>query len=217
MVQNSSKPDLGQMPKRRGRPRAYQPEDALRAIIEAFWNTGYSGTSLDDLSAATGMNRPSLYAAFGDKQSLYLKALDRYCERGEAAMREALAYDRPLDEGLMRVYTKALSIYFSGEGRPRGCFAIGTATTEAVQDPEIRTALARGLRSLDDGFEARIRAAQESGELPEHADAATLAMLASATLHTIAIRARSGTERSELEKIARNAVAMICGKRTPTA
>jgi hypothetical protein len=81
--------------------------------------------------------------AFGDKQSLYLKALDRYWERGEAAMREALAYDRPLDEGLMRVYTKALSIYFSGEGRPRGCFAIGTATTEAVQDPEIRTALAQ--------------------------------------------------------------------------
>lgn len=218
MVQKNSKPEgTADGPKRRGRPRAYQPDEALLAIIAAFWKTGYSGTSLDDLTAATGMSRPSLYAAFGDKQSIYLRALDHYWEQGKAAMQEALAYDLPLDEGLMRVYQKALSTYFSGEGRPRGCFAIGTATTEAVQDPKIREALAKGLRSLDDGLEARIRAAQASGELPAQADPVTLAMLASATLHTIAIRARSGTERSELEQIARQTVAVICGKPAPEA
>ena len=64
--------------KRRGRPRSYDPEQALQQIMEAFWKTGYSGTSLDDLSAATGLNRPSLYAAFGDKRAIYLKALAHY-------------------------------------------------------------------------------------------------------------------------------------------
>src|SRR5262245_53563860 len=152
-------------PKRRGRPRAYDPETALQNVIEAFWRTGYSGTSLDDLSAATGMNRPSLYAAFGDQRALYLRALDHYWTLGHEGMREALAYDRPLPEALMRVYRKALSIYFSGQGHSRGCFAIGTATTEAVEDAQIRGALAQGLAKLDDAFEARIRAAQKSGEL----------------------------------------------------
>src|SRR5262252_663893 len=120
-------------PKRRGRPRAYDPTAAIQQAIEAFWKTGYSGTSLDEISAATGMNRPSLYAAFGDKHALYLKALEGYWEVGLAAMREALADDGlTLDEALMRFYDGQLSIYFSGGGRPRGCFAVGTATTEAV-------------------------------------------------------------------------------------
>jgi TetR/AcrR family transcriptional regulator, copper-responsive repressor len=212
MVQNNQR-NANVEPKRRGRPRAYDPEAALKQAIEAFWKTGYSGTSLDDLSAATSMNRPSLYAAFGDKQALYLKALDRYWQLGYVAMREALAYDRPLAEALMRVYQKALSTYFSGKGQPRGCFAIGTATTEAVEDQRIRAALAQGLRNLDEAFEARIRAAQESGELRSDADPVTLAMLASATLHTIAIRARAGTPRAELEEIARKAIGVICRKR----
>jgi AcrR family transcriptional regulator len=214
MVQN--KPKRGEAaaePKRRGRPRAYDPDVALGQVIEAFWNTGYSGTSLDDLSAATGMNRPSLYAAFGDKRALYLQALDHYWQLGDAAMREALAYDRPLSAALMQVYRKALSIYFSGKGRPRGCFAIGTATTEAVEDPKIRAALALGLRKLEDAFAARIRTAQQTGELHTHHDPATLAMLASATLHTIAIRARAGARRAELEDIAQRAVGVICGAR----
>jgi TetR/AcrR family transcriptional regulator, copper-responsive repressor len=212
MVQKSAPAGASAAPKRRGRPRAYDPETALQNAIEAFWQTGYSGTSLDDLSAATGMNRPSLYAAFGDKRSLYLKALDHYWTMGHEAMREALGYDRPVGEALMHVYRKALSLYFSGKGHPRGCFAIGTATTEAVEDAQIRAALAQGLAKLDDAFEARIRAAQKGGELRRKDDPAVLAMLASATLHTIAIRARAGTARAELEKLARKAVAAICGR-----
>jgi AcrR family transcriptional regulator len=208
MVQKETGGEL----KRRGRPRAYDPDAAIRQAIEAFWKTGYSGTSLDDLSAATGMNRPSLYAAFGDKQALYLKALDHYWGLGFAAMNEKLAYDKPLAEALMQVYDGALSLYFSGKGRPRGCFAIATATTEATEDAKIRTALADGLKILDAKFEARIRAALETGELRGAADPTTLAMLASATLHTIAIRARSGTPRAELRELARKAVGLICGK-----
>ena len=197
--------------KRRGRPRAYDPETALRQALETFWAAGFSGTSLDDISAATGMNRPSLYAAFGDKHSLYLKALNHYWAQGRAEMQDALANRRPLADELMAVYDKSLAIYFSGEGPPRGCFAIGTATTEAVQDAEIRSLFAQGLKTLDKAFEDRIRAAQESGELRADADAAALAVIASSTLHTLAIRARMGTPREELRALAQKSVAVICG------
>lgn len=198
-------------PKRRGRPRAYDPQAALLRATDTFWKTGYSGTSLDALSAATGMNRPSLYAAFGDKRALYLEALAQYWELSFAAMREALADGRRLREALIDVYEGALSIYFSGDGRPRGCFVVGTAVTEASEDPEIRGSLAAGLNTFDAEFEARLRKARENGELKDDADLAMLAVLATATMHTIAIRARAGATRAELRKIARGAVRVICG------
>src|SRR5215510_8193364 len=83
-------------PKRRGRPRAYDPDQAIARAAAQFWKAGYAGTSLDDLVAATGMNRPSLYAAFGDKRAIYLKTLDYYMEEGRALARDALADDPPL-------------------------------------------------------------------------------------------------------------------------
>jgi AcrR family transcriptional regulator len=206
---NVSSP-TGPLPKRRGRPRAYDPKQALRSITEAFWKSGYSGTSLDDLSKAAGMNRPSLYAAFGDKRELYLAALGRYWENGHRLMRELLSDGQPLRTQLLNVYEGALHMYFPDKARARGCFAIGTATVEAVQDPKIRVALANGVRKLDEIYEARLRMAQERGELSAKQDAATLASLASATLHTIAIRARAGVEREELRQFARRAVDAIC-------
>jgi TetR/AcrR family transcriptional regulator, copper-responsive repressor len=206
MVQNKQ-----EEPRRRGRPRAYDPQAALQRAMDCFWRSGYSGTSLDEICAATGMNRPSLYAAFGDKHTLYLKALEQYWQLSLATIRHALAdHDRPLAEVLMRTYDAKLSIYFSGEDGTRGCFAVGTATTEAVEDPEIRSALAGEFRTLDTEFEARIRMARKNGELKGDADPAALAVVASATLHTIAIRARAGVSRAELREIARKAVGVIC-------
>jgi len=202
-------------PKGRGRPRAYEPEAALQRATDRFWTSGYSRTSLDEIAAATGMNRPSLYAAFGDKHTLYLKALQHYWQLSLDAVHAALDDpDQTLDAALMRAYDGQLSIYFSGDGQSRGCFAIGTATTEAVEDPEIRSALAEGLRTLDADFEARLRTARERGELQHDADPAALAVLASATLHTIAIRARAGIPRAELRQMARKAVSVICGRPT---
>jgi AcrR family transcriptional regulator len=200
-------------PRRRGRPRAYDPQAALRQITDTFWKTGYSATSLDEISAATGMNRPSLYAAFGDKHALYLEALARYWQISLAATREALADDRPLDEALTLAYEAALSMYFSGEGNPRGCFVMGTAVTEAVMDSDIRESLAAGLRTIDADFEARFRIARERGELRNDTDPAALAFLASATMQSIAIRARAGIPRAELTELARKAVTVICGQR----
>jgi AcrR family transcriptional regulator len=201
-------------PARRGRPRAYDAETALKRATETFWKGGYSGTSLDEVAAATGMNPPSLYAAFGNKRAIYLEALARYWQLSLTATREALAEDRPLREALMAAYEAALSIYFSGKGRARGCFVVGTAVTEAVDDPDIRSSVAAGLRAIDADFEARFRTARERGELKQSADPATLAVLAAATMQTIAIRARAGIPRAELSELAQKAVNVICGCQT---
>ncbi|MBU6957058.1 TetR/AcrR family transcriptional regulator [Pseudomonas sp. CVAP len=198
--------------KGRGRPRAYDPQAALQQALGVFWSTGYSGASLDSIATAAGMNRPSLYAAFGDKHALYIKALEQYWEFAAAAMHEALTDNAlTLEQALMRFYEGQLSIYFSGEGQPRGCFAIGTATTEAVEDAEIRDVLSDRLSRLDAELETRLRAAIDSGELKSDADPAALAVLASALLHSISIRARAGKSRAELTELARNAVSVICG------
>ncbi|MGH8080356.1 MAG: TetR/AcrR family transcriptional regulator, partial [Lysobacter sp.] len=85
----------------RGRPRAYEPEIALRQAADAFWKAGYAGTSLDDISAATGMNRPSLRAAFGDKRELYIKALNDYWELKFATLGQALAGSENLQDSLL--------------------------------------------------------------------------------------------------------------------
>src|SRR5277367_6135959 len=86
MVQKKSNGPPSASPRPRGRPRAYRPELALAQARDAFWRDGFAATSLDDLSAATGMNRPSLYAAFGDKQALYVKAYASYRAEVRAAM-----------------------------------------------------------------------------------------------------------------------------------
>ncbi|RUL66364.1 TetR/AcrR family transcriptional regulator [Dyella dinghuensis] len=196
--------------KPRGRPRAYEPETALRQAAEAFWKSGYSGTSLDDISAATGMNRPSLRAAFGDKHDIYVRALSGYWELKFAAMHKALESGGTLAEALMKVYDAALSIYFSGDDQVLGCFVVGTAVTEAPGDPQILEIAAEGFRALDAAFEARFKLARTAGELKQGADPKTLALLASATMHSIAIRARTGTSRNDLRKLAQKAVNAIC-------
>ena len=196
---------------RRGRPPAYDADTALQAALDAFWDGGYAATSLDELSAATGMNRPSLYGAFGDKRELYLKAVERYREASRAGMARALAPDRPLRDGLRAVYAAAISIYLAGESGPRGCFLIGTAATEAVTSPEVRAQLAGALHELDQVFEVRLTLAREQGELPADADPAALARIASAILHTLAVRARAGEKRAALEATAAAGIAMVCG------
>src|SRR4051812_37538517 len=98
---------------KRGRPRAYDPEVALTNAMGAFWDRGYAATSLDEISAATGMNRPSLYAAFGDKRAIYLKAIQHY--GAGTALSEALSRKETLRDALARAYRTALAVYLSKE------------------------------------------------------------------------------------------------------
>lgn len=196
--------------RKRGRPRAYDPETALAQALAVFWNAGYAATSLDDLVAATGMNRPSLYGAFGDKHSLYRTLLHRYRAIARDGMKDALRYDLPLRLALRRVYHSALALYLPRDKKQRGCFLIGTAVTESVNDARVRKDLAGGLDEIDAAFEARILAARETGELPRHSNPAMLAKMASAALYSLAIRARAGASRATLERFAESAVDLIC-------
>jgi TetR/AcrR family transcriptional regulator, copper-responsive repressor len=211
MVQKRKKPPPAKAaapaaPKRRGRPRAYQPEIALGNALDLFRKGGFAATSLDDLSAATGMNRPSLYGAFGDKRELYIKSYQRYRADARAAMLDIFREELPIRERLQRIYAVALDIYLSGEAGPRGCFTVMTAASEAVSDPDIRSLVLEGFSELDKAFAACFRTAKEKGELPDTADPLVLAQLASATIHTIAIRARASVPRKELEAIVKGAI-----------
>jgi len=199
-------------PKRRGRPRAYEPEVALGKALDLFRKGGFAATSLDDLSAATGMNRPSLYGAFGDKRELYIKSYQRYRDDARAAMLDIFREEMPLRQRLERIYAIALDIYLSGESGPRGCFTVMTAASEAVADPDIRAMVLEGFNELDKAFAICLRRGQEKGELPESADPIVLAQLASATMHTIAIRARARVPRKELEAIVKGALDVMLGK-----
>jgi TetR/AcrR family transcriptional regulator, copper-responsive repressor len=198
--------------KRRGRPRAYQPDVALGKALDLFRKDGFAATSLDDLSAATGMNRPSLYGAFGDKRELYIKSYQRYRADARAAMIDIFKEELPIRKRLARIYAVALDIYLSGDEGPRGCFTVMTAASEAVSDPQIRAMVLDGLFELDKAFAACFRLARENGELPASADPGVLAQLASATIHTIAVRARARVPRQELEAIVRGAIEVMCGK-----
>ena len=217
MVQKSKRPPVAKIdapvpPKRRGRPRAYQPDVALGKALDLFRKDGFAATSLDDLSAATGMNRPSLYGAFGDKRELFIKSYQRYREDARAAMAGIFRDELPIRQRLARIYTVALDIYLSGDAGPRGCFTVMTAASEAVSDPDIRAMVLEGFAELDKAFAACFRRAREKGELPASADPATLAQLASATIHTIAIRARARTPRGELEAIVNGAIDLMVGR-----
>jgi AcrR family transcriptional regulator len=182
---------------------------ALAKALDLFRNDGFAATSLDDLSAATGMNRPSLYGAFGDKRELYIKSYARYRADARAAMADIFRTELPIKKRLQRIFAVALDIYLSGDAGPRGCFTVMTAASEAVADPDIRAMVLEGFTELDKAFAACFRIAKEKGELPASADPVVLAQLASATTHTIAIRARAQVPRKELEGIVKGAIEVM--------
>lgn len=210
MVQKSE--DDGKVIARpRGRPRSFDTEATLARATLTFWERGYAATSMDDLSAATGLNRPSLYGAFGDKHALYLQALKLYTEQSGAAIAAALA-GRSVRDGLLRVYELALQLYYPSDAAARGCLLIGTAATEAPRDEAIRQMLGDALRGFTAAFETRLRRAVDEGELPAGTDAAMRAHLASAVLHSMALRARAGDAREALAALAQAGVEMVVSR-----
>ena len=198
MVQNTSK-------RPRGRPPAYDRDRALNLAGDTFWNGGYAATTLDDLSAATGMN-----GAFGDKHALYLETLGRYASASQQKLEAFLDEDAPLADQLTTIYDVALGIYLSGDPSPRGCFLIGTALTEAVGDEAVRDPLLKALQAADSAFERRFGRAVASGELPPDADSKALAQVAAATLNALAVRARAGEAPARLRLTAATVVRLIC-------
>jgi AcrR family transcriptional regulator len=197
--------------RRRGRPRAFEPDAALARAMDAFWKDGFAATSLDDLSAATGLNRPSLYGAFGDKRALYVQAYRRYREHVREAFAPLFADAAPLRDKLGRILLAALDLYLGGEDGPRGCFTVLSASSDAVSDPEIRKIVGEAIAAMDRAFEGLFEGARAAGELPAEADPRRLALIASASIHTLSIRARARIPRAEIAPIVDGAVLTICG------
>lgn len=193
------------MPRRRGRPRSFDANDALKAASERFRTHGYAGTSLDDLVDATGLARPSLYAAFGDKRALYLAALGRTVDRATTGFDNLIDLDLPLRESLEQMFGVVIDGYVSGETGPSGCLMISTSATSAVDDPAVRERLAEFLELEDAKIEALLAA---RGETNTRAHARIVA----AVIHSLSVRARAGASRDELEAIAADCVDLIAGQ-----
>jgi AcrR family transcriptional regulator len=205
MVQKE--PGDGRRP--RGRPRSFDAAEVLGKVQAVFWDRGYAGTSLDDLAAATGLNRPSLYAAFGDKHALYLAALEQSRAEGIGALAAVLKQDQPLRAVMQLVMARTITIYRRGDAGQRGCFVVGTGVTQAVNDPDARAVLGRYVAEMDALFAARFTADRDQLAAGLTPDAA--AAMATAAIHTLAIRARAGAGEAELQAVARAAVTMVCG------
>lgn len=190
------------MPPRRGRPRSFDPDRALKDAGERFRRRGFAGTSLDDLAEATGLNRPSLYAAFGDKRALYLAAIARLTQRVDRSFEGLLAADLPLAAAVERLLTGAIDLYFTGDDGPGGCLIIGTATAEATADADVRAALATFIAVQDRRIEQLLAAA---GSVDPRAQAPIIASVVQA----LGIRARAGTPRAALIAIARDCARLV--------
>ena len=198
--------------KTRGRPRAYDPDVALRQARDAFWRAGYAATSLDDLARGMGMKRPSIYAAFGDKRALYLRAITEYSNASRAWLAGALAEPGSLRDGLRAVYRDARDYYLVGDDEPRGCLLLGTAVTEARRDPQVRDIVESTMTAFTETFAERFEQAARDGELGAAAPDA-LGHIATATLNTLAVRARAGASVADLDMLIDATVGVICGRR----
>jgi len=191
------------IPRPRGRPRAYDPEQALERAMHTFWKRGYCGTTLDDLSAAMHMNRPSLYAGFGDKHQLYLKAMQRFQAQARKHFAEALAprvNDCSFADVIARYLYAAIDLYTGKE--TTGCAVIATATAHALTEPDIGQVLDTVLQEMDSQLCQCLQSAMECGALPRDADIEALTFLLASTTHSIGIRARAGFTRQRLERMA---------------
>lgn len=203
MVQNSSG-------KPRGRPRAYDSAAALKAMRHLFWEKGYAATSLDDLSLATGMNRPSLYNAFGDKAQAFKAVMDDYVGEIRPLYEQAFRTDGTLKQALTAVYDTAMEIYHD-HTRGLGCFMLGAALTDTVRDEEIAALVRERLHEMDRGFDWLMKRAAERGELRPGADVKATALLAASVHNSISVRMRAGEDRSALRAYVASMIDAMCG------
>ncbi|MFM9366832.1 TetR/AcrR family transcriptional regulator [Streptomyces sp. Da 82-17] len=185
--------------KQRGRPRSFDREQALRQAIWTFWERGYEATSVADLTRAMGIGPPSLYAAFGDKRTLFEEVLEEYVKSyGEFGTR-ALDEEPTARAGFARMLREAAA-EFAAPGRPHGCLVIHAATN--CTTPEVEEALRERRNANIADFESRIRAALAARELPEDCDPAALARYTAAVFQGMSQQSRDGASREDLERVA---------------
>src|SRR5438552_7943531 len=156
-----------------GRPRSFDLDKALDAALQVFWRKGYEGASLSDLTQAMGINRPSLYAAFGNKEQLFRKALDRYAEGPAAYVREALR--EPTARAVVEKLLGGAVELLTNPGNPGGCLAVHGALACGQEVDSIRKELNTRRKAREVALRRRLERAKAQGDLPAHANPADLA------------------------------------------
>ncbi|MEW6707367.1 MAG: TetR/AcrR family transcriptional regulator [Pseudomonadota bacterium] len=185
----------------RGRPRSFDIDTALEQATHVFWRHGFQGASMAELTEATGLSKPSLYAAFGDKEALYLRCLQRYVER-QVALQTALLEDEPDARRAVEGFVRTMAAMQSDPKLPGGCFVVnGTAD---CGNPATPAAVEAALRKASDGAAERLlkrlQQAERQGELPPGTDAKRLARLFGTLLTGMAVMAKAGQPRARLEE-----------------
>jgi len=139
------------------RPRSFDPDDVLDVAREVFWRKGFQATSLDEITAASGIGKPSLYAAFGDKDALFLRVLDRYHDGILGWAERTLAQPGSARDAIQQ-WLMGFIPYCSGEKGQRGCFSIKSASDGSLHQVEVRKSIERYNRRLEELIRARLRA-----------------------------------------------------------
>ncbi|MDC7684216.1 TetR/AcrR family transcriptional regulator [Asticcacaulis sp. BYS171W] len=200
-------------PKARGRPRAYNPDEVLQKALKVFWQKGFAATSLDDLVEATGVNRPSLYAGFGDKESLYLKAMQRYRESLAERLDEVLICNGDPNDTVLSIIRRYFDIIidtYTGESQhPLGCAFMCTALNEAPQHESILEMLQNTIEEFDIRFEKFFADGQKYGCLKPGHDPKVLAQMIGGITANLGVRARAGASAQELRSLVVNTTAML--------
>ena len=189
----------------RGRPRAFIPSEVLDRVRTVFMEKGFAAASLDELAAASGLNRPSLYAAFGDKEQLYIATLRFYGAKSVEGLEAILSGPGTIKQRLGKVYKAAIDLYTAPPHRP-GCMIVGTAAVESPTYPRIAEAAAEFLAAIEKSLERGFAAS----DLPAKPAPAARARMAGAIMYAIAIRARLGAKAADLKAFANSMVPTIC-------
>ena len=187
-------------PPTRGRPRSFDRETALDAAVLVFWEKGYDGTTLTDLTSAMGINRPSLYATYGNKRGLFILAIDRYAATHGSRAFSALRLETDNRTAVQRFFEASIDCALAS-GTPRGCLINTVATDAAGSDPELRDKLSHMFKRTDTAIAKRM-AENATRDMQRGHDAKMLASMAHSVTHSIMTRARTGATREELTELA---------------
>ncbi|MEV2226195.1 TetR/AcrR family transcriptional regulator [Nocardia vinacea] len=179
-----------------GRPRSFDADTALGRALEVFWRHGYEGTSLADLTAAMGINKPSLYAAFGNKEELFGKVLARYLDGPGAYAADAL--DAPTGREVVERLIHGAVDLTAGENTPPGCLCVKTVQ---ACGPDSHTVRQDAVAVRKAGEAALRRRLEQATDLPSHREPAALAALVHTISDGIAVQAAAGRSRDELRQV----------------
>jgi AcrR family transcriptional regulator len=188
----------------RGRPRSFDRDAALRRAVVLFWERGYEGTSIADLTEAMGIAAPSLYAAFGSKEKLFREAVAAYSQ--DSATERALVHEPTARDAVAAMLHDNADEY-SDPATPPGCLLVLGAPVGTPEHSGVRERLARERRTAVEQLRERIERGIAEGDVPAGTDAATVAGFYSTVLDGMSIKARDGASSGELHAIADAALA----------